>query len=115
MIESLSNLSIVGSGPSETIITCAASIGLVFVNVNHLSIMDLIIAACGLKDGYLDQAAHTIQKYVQLGPIYTLRTPTRRALIVAGCSRVSRGGGEGEHQHWFVVAFVRYSWEVSHR
>ncbi len=22
------------------------------------------------------------------------------------------GGGEGEHQHWFVVAFVRYSWEV---
>ncbi len=89
LMESLFNLSITGKGPNKTILTCNTSIGFVFVNVTKLSISDLTITNCGLRNNYMEQAAQNISKYVQIGPIYTLLSPTSRALVLAQCSDVS--------------------------
>lgn len=86
LIESLSNLSIVGVGPNETSLTCSESVGLAIVNVTNLRISNLAITGCGLRGANLENTSQAIERHVQLSPVYTLLVPTSRAVVLAACS-----------------------------
>ena len=81
LIESVSDISIMGQGPGEDVVLkCPQAIGLVFINVTNLSIENVTIDDCaGMKEDNMVEVSQTVQQYVRLSP-YNLQTNIARAV-----------------------------------
>ena len=86
LIESVSNVSIMGQGPGgDVVLTCPQAIGLAFLNVTNLSIENVTIDGCaGMKEDNMVEVSRIVQQYVHLSP-YGLQTNIARAVIIAEC------------------------------
>ena len=86
LIESVSDISIMGQGPDDDVVLkCPQAIGLVFINVTNLSIENVTIDGCaGMKEDNMVEVSRTVQQYVRLSP-YNLQTNIARAVIIAEC------------------------------
>ena len=90
IVESVSNVSIVGIGTRETVeLTCEENVGLAFVNVSNLVIHKITITNCGIRNENMVAVSERAQEYVLLNHTYALYPSIRRAVFMAECHDLS--------------------------
>lgn len=86
------NVSIEGQGPTETVITCDGGIGLVFLNVIQLRLLNVSIVGCGLNGTNLDQAIVNATSLVPEFSMFSVSPNTNVGLLIADAINVSMNG-----------------------
>lgn len=82
-----SNVSIMGSGVGETTISCNHAVGLAFIGMDNLAIMDLTITNCGLTGVNLNFSLTLLKEALNLWFLVPLTT--KLALFIGDCKNVT--------------------------
>ena len=85
--QSFSNISIIGSGISDTIVTCRNETGLAFIGIENLVLMNFTIANCGLTGSNLDIPLVLLEEVIDLWVI--VPRSMRVAVLIGDCTDVN--------------------------
>ena len=78
-IVNMTNITLKGESPTDTIITCSQRIGLVFINIDTLNLENLAIVNCGLTGKNLEIISSFLQNY----DVFSIPNGTEFAIIMA--------------------------------
>ena len=82
----LSDVSIVGSGPQDTLVTCEDQVGLVFIGVENITLVNFTLVGCGLSGVNLNRSVALLVEVVDLW--FLVPDLVRVALFIADSSTV---------------------------
>ena len=91
VVESVVSVSIVGLGAvrENTVVECADKVGLAFVNVTNLTIENLAISNCGLRDENLAGISERAKELVVFNDTYSILKDVNRAVLVVYSTHVT--------------------------